>query len=79
MEAIEPRNDGNNTAFPEEKGEEDVAGKIFIGGLSWQTTEQNLRAYFERYGELEDVALMIDKRTNKPRYAIILLPFHAVT
>lgn len=55
----------------EEKGEEDVAGKIFIGGLSWQTTEQTLRAHFERYGELTDVALMFDKRSNKPRYITV--------
>ena len=65
MESLEPMNEGS--PFPEDKTEEDVAGKIFIGGLSWQTTEENLRAYFERYGELSDVALMMDKRTGKPR------------
>mmetsp|Transcript_32494 Transcript_32494/g.64466 ORF Transcript_32494/g.64466 Transcript_32494/m.64466 type:complete len:529 (+) Transcript_32494:103-1689(+) len=46
---------------------DDIQGKIFIGGLSWQTTEANLRYYFEKYGELADVALMIDKRSGKPR------------
>eukprot|EP01031_Cornospumella_fuschlensis_P031322 gene31322-37851_t len=46
---------------------DDTAGKIFIGGLSWQTTEATLRFYFEKYGELEDVALMVDKHTGKPR------------
>eukprot|EP01038_Epipyxis_sp_PR26KG_P005967 gene5967-8221_t len=46
---------------------DDIKGKIFIGGLSWQTTEDNLRYYFEKFGELSDVALMIDKRTGKPR------------
>jgi len=46
---------------------DDISGKIFIGGLSWQTTEQNLRYYFEKFGELTDVALMIDKRSGKPR------------
>lgn len=50
---------------------EDVAGKIFIGGLSWQTTELNLRYYFEKFGELTDVALMMDKRTGKPRCATL--------
>ncbi len=47
---------------------DDIKGKIFIGGLSWQTSEANLRYYFEKFGELSDVALMIDKRTGKPRY-----------
>lgn len=46
---------------------DDIQGKIFIGGLSWQTTEATLRYYFEKYGELSDVALMIDKRSGKPR------------
>jgi RNA recognition motif-containing protein len=46
---------------------EDIQGKIFIGGLSWMTTEQHLRMYFEKFGELADVALMIDKRSGKPR------------
>lgn len=50
---------------------DDIQGKIFIGGLSWQTTEDNLRFYFEKFGELSDVALMIDKRTGKPRYASV--------
>jgi RNA recognition motif-containing protein len=47
---------------------DDIKGKIFIGGLSWQTSEANLRYYFEKFGELSDVALMIDKRTGKPRF-----------
>lgn len=52
---------------------DDIKGKIFIGGLSWQTTELNLRYYFEKFGELSDVALMIDKRSGKPRYWMALL------
>ena len=46
---------------------ETSAGKIFVGGLSWQTTEDGLKYYFEKYGELTDVALMTDKRTGQPR------------
>lgn len=46
---------------------EAAAGKIFVGGLSWQTTEDGLKYYFEKYGELIDVALMTDKRTGQPR------------
>lgn len=67
MDQQQQLDDNDHMYGLEEKGEEDVAGKIFIGGLSWQTTEQTLRAHFERYGELTDVALMFDKRSNKPR------------
>lgn len=62
--------DTTNDQYHEDNGKvdiDDIQGKIFIGGLSWQTTENNLRYYFEKYGELSDVALMIDKRSGKPR------------
>ncbi len=42
-------------------------GKVFIGGVSWDTTEDGLRYYFERYGKLIDVALMKNKVTGQPR------------
>jgi RNA recognition motif-containing protein len=29
-------------------------GKLFIGGLSWDTTEETMTAYFGAYGELTD-------------------------
>jgi RNA recognition motif-containing protein len=47
---------------------DDVEGKIFVGGLSWQTTEESMRSHFEKFGVLRDIALMIDKRTCQPRY-----------
>lgn len=49
------------------RSHDDIEGKIFVGGLSWQTTEQSLRGYFEKFGELSDAAIMIDKRTGQPR------------
>jgi RNA recognition motif-containing protein len=42
-------------------------GKIFVGGLSWQTTEESLRFYFERYGEVANVEVMKDRMTGEPR------------
>jgi len=30
-------------------------GKIFVGGLSWQTTEESLRWHFEQYGRVLSV------------------------
>ena len=46
---------------------ENTDGKVFIGGLSWETTSDSLRYHFEKFGELSDVALMADKRTGQPR------------
>ncbi|KAF9581856.1 hypothetical protein BGW38_000969, partial [Lunasporangiospora selenospora] len=42
-------------------------GKMFIGGLNWETTDESLRAYFSRYGELTDCMVMKDPVTNKSR------------
>jgi len=44
----------------------DVA-KIFVGGLSWQTTEETLRYHFEQYGEVVSVEVMRDRNTGDPR------------
>ncbi len=42
-------------------------GKVFVGGISWQTTEETLQYYFQRFGEVGDVVLMRDKITGNPR------------
>lgn len=63
----------NEIGFSEQRRtHDDIEGKIFVGGLSWQTTEQSLRFYFEKFGELTDAAIMIDKRTGQPRFVIII-------
>ncbi|KAG1668656.1 hypothetical protein FOA52_001262 [Chlamydomonas sp. UWO 241] len=41
--------------------------KLFLGGLSWGTDEGMLRAYFSKYGEIEDVVVMRDRLTQNPR------------
>lgn len=48
-------------------GEPSQCTKLFIGGLSWQTTEDTLRYYFGKYGIMDDVALMVNKHTGQPR------------
>lgn len=42
-------------------------GKIFVGGLSWQTTEESLRFHFEQYGPVVSVDVMRDRVTGDPR------------
>jgi len=43
------------------------SAKIFVGGLSWQTTEDSLRQYFQNFGKVEDVIVMRDRDTGNPR------------
>lgn len=41
--------------------------KLFVGGVSWQTTQERMLAYFSTYGEVIDAAIMKNKVTNQPR------------
>ena len=40
-------------------------GKMFIGGLSWQTTPESIREYFSTFGELAEVMVMKDPATRR--------------
>lgn len=42
-------------------------GKIFVGGLSWETNEETMRSYFEKYGAITDCVIMRDRHTGHPR------------
>jgi len=48
-------------------GGDDEAGKMFIGGIARETTEDSLRAYFAKYGNIKDCILMVDKMTGNSR------------
>lgn len=42
-------------------------GKMFIGGLSWQTTAEGLREYFSKFGDINEVMVMKDPTTRRSR------------
>ncbi|MCO5572111.1 hypothetical protein L7F22_025862 [Adiantum nelumboides] len=46
--------------------ESDV-GKLFIGGISWETTEEKLKNYFKAYGEVVEAVIMKDRATGRAR------------
>ena len=39
--------------------------KIFVGGLSWETTDQRLRTYFENYGAVSEAFVSFDRTTGE--------------
>uniref|UniRef100_A0A0K8SVF9 RRM domain-containing protein n=1 Tax=Lygus hesperus TaxID=30085 RepID=A0A0K8SVF9_LYGHE len=47
--------------------EEDEQGKLFVGGLSWETTQENLQRYFSRYGEVIDCVVMKNSESGRSR------------
>lgn len=42
-------------------------GKLFVGGLSWQTSSEKLREYFGMFGNVTDVLIMKDPVTQRSR------------
>jgi cold-inducible RNA-binding protein len=41
--------------------------KLYVGNLSFQTTEDALRAHFEQFGAVTDIYVAMDKFTGRPR------------
>ncbi|KAM1857234.1 hypothetical protein ACFX13_007326 [Malus domestica] len=42
-------------------------GKLFIGGISWDTDEERLKEYFRKYGEVVEAVIMRDRATGRAR------------
>ncbi|KAM0031966.1 putative RNA recognition motif domain, nucleotide-binding alpha-beta plait domain superfamily [Helianthus debilis subsp. tardiflorus] len=43
------------------------AGKLFVGGIAWETSQESFSNYFSNYGEITDSVIMMDKITGRPR------------
>ena len=41
--------------------------KIYVGNLSYEVTEEELRQEFEAFGEVASVDIVIDKYSGRPR------------
>ncbi|XP_019874424.1 RNA-binding protein Musashi homolog 2 isoform X1 [Aethina tumida] len=54
------RSTPNNTNDP-------APGKLFVGGLSWQTSSEKLKEYFGMFGNVTDVLIMKDPVTQRSR------------
>ncbi|KAK7245963.1 hypothetical protein RIF29_40817 [Crotalaria pallida] len=42
-------------------------GKLFIGGISWDTNEDRLRQYFQNFGDVVEAVIMKDRTTGRAR------------
>ena len=49
--------------------------KIYVGNLNFQTTEDALAAEFGAHGTVEEVAIITDRDTGRPRgFAFVTMP-----
>ena len=68
-----PLSTGGDLGGPGSQGEssgrstpnsDSAPGKLFVGGLSWQTNQDKLREYFGQFGNVTDVLVMKDPITQ---------------
>ncbi|XP_013383430.1 RNA-binding protein Musashi homolog 2 isoform X3 [Lingula anatina] len=62
MDSLSQQNSCNSV-----DGDSNDPGKMFIGGLSWQTTAEGLRDYFGKYGAIKETTVMKDPVTRRSR------------
>jgi RNA recognition motif-containing protein len=44
-----------------------MAKKLFVGGLSWGTTDEDLRKAFAPYGQITEAKVITDRDTGRSR------------
>ena len=48
---------------------------VFVGNLNFETTEADLRALFESFGEVQGISVINDRETGRPRgFAFVEMP-----
>ncbi|KAG7211848.1 hypothetical protein KM043_011070 [Ampulex compressa] len=61
----EAENGGGDAAENGQESQEDR--KLFVGGLSWETTDKELRDHFGTYGDIESINVKTDPNTGRSR------------
>lgn len=59
-------NEGGDSGSAEAPGKDDER-KLFVGGLSWETSDKELRDHFGTFGEIESVNVKTDPNTGRSR------------
>jgi len=44
-----------------------MSKKLFVGGISWNTSEDGLREAFAQYGEVTEATIVTDRQTGRSR------------
>lgn len=44
-----------------------MSRKLFVGGLAWKTTDDALRGAFDKFGEIVEAKVIMDRETGRSR------------
>jgi RNA recognition motif-containing protein len=44
-----------------------MSRKLFVGGLSWNTNDDGLRQAFDRFGDIDEAKVIMDRETGRSR------------
>lgn len=58
---------GSVSSWASSYSQRNQEGKVFIGGLSWETTDIKLKQYFENFGTVQEAYVSYDRHTGRPR------------
>ena len=75
--AFETRRSGTRAAADSDKKEHthsQMDNKLFVGNLAWETSEDDLKAYFGQFGTVESAEVLRDKFTGRARgFAFVVM------
>ncbi|XP_054730978.1 poly(U)-binding-splicing factor PUF60 isoform X1 [Anastrepha obliqua] len=64
---VKTSSSGRSTPVNGSSTTDPAPGKLFVGGLSWQTSSEKLKEYFNVFGTVTDVLIMKDPVTQRSR------------
>ncbi|RDB19606.1 hypothetical protein Hypma_013256 [Hypsizygus marmoreus] len=65
------REDADASVFGKKPSEMHDSGKLFIGGLNWDTTDEGLRNYFLQFGKVDACTIMRDPSGTSRGFAFL--------
>lgn len=59
----------NTMAYPHYRSQfgDTTFTKVFVGGLAWETPTEEMRKYFEQFGDILEAVIITDKNTGKSK------------
>lgn len=58
---------GNSPQYYRSRFGDTTMTKVFVGGLAWETPTEELRRYFEQFGEILEAVIITDKNTGRSK------------